>query len=287
MLGRSLLAAAVRASAPSSPRPARRSGATSASSPSSSRRARSAPNTIFPDLPEQELLAAPSMRRRSSREGWCACRTPRSTRSPRAAARRLTPLGGSRSAELSEAVRRALEERRGGSTCSSGGAATSSTSRRCSGARCSCPQRATSPRRGAPRPRRDTSSRTRATSSYPRRGDPGRGGDAFRRRRRSSVRASLRTTTSRAPRRAARAADGGPARPSRLESRQWRFELAPVDGGVAAQAVELLAPRGAREGALVQRWRCRHDGPVIPRAPRAGPRDPRQNAVMHIAGRAA
>jgi two-component system phosphate regulon sensor histidine kinase PhoR len=74
-------------------------------------RAQRRPGTIFPELPEQELLAAlPDAAALVSREGWVRVSNAAfDTLAASGRAAGLTPLEITRSAELSEAVRRALE----------------------------------------------------------------------------------------------------------------------------------------------------------------------------------
>ena len=214
------------------------------------------------------------MRRRSSRGGWCACRTPRSTRSPRAAARRSSrrsdhaqrgALGGGAARARGTARRLDLQL---------GRRATSSTSRRCSGrgAPASC---ATSPRRGAPRPRgglrREREPRAPTPVAAIRAAaEPLLSGAVDDR---ASARRFVRHR--RAPRRAARAADGGPARP--LAPRVAPVAVRARAGRRArrCQAVELLAPRRARRGSRCAR-RCRPARWSARSRARAGPREPRR-----------
>ena len=254
------------------------------------RGARAAARDATPrDPPEQELLAAlPDAAALVSREGWV--RVSNAAFDTLAATR---PRGGAHAAR-DHAQRRALG---GGAARARGnGAAARARARR--GATLPRPPRAAAPRRGAAAPaRRDRGAARRGDAARLRRerepraphadrGDPRRGRDAARRRRRRSRVARAASS------RSSRATPSGSARLtqdlldlSRIESRQWRLELAPVDAApLAPRSVELLAARGAREGARARARRCpaRRARPRRRARARAGAREPRrQRGEVH------
>jgi len=214
-------------------------------------RAQRPPNTIFPDLPEQELLAAlPDAAALVSREGWVRVSNAAfDTLAASGRAAGLTPLEITRSAELSEAVRRALE----------------GTARRLDlqlGRRSYLVHLAPLLRGEVLLLLRDVTEARRAEAT---RRDFVANASHELRTPVAAIRAAAETLLSGAvdDRASARRFVDIVARHaerlarltedlldlSRLESRQWRFELAPVDAAqVAAQAVELLAPAAREKG---------------------------------------
>jgi two-component system phosphate regulon sensor histidine kinase PhoR len=216
-----------------------------------SARAQRRPGTLYPEAPEQELLAAlPDAAALVSREGWVRVSNAAfDTLAATGRAAGLTPLEITRSAELSEAVRRALE----------------GTARRLDlqlGRRSYLVHLAPLLRGEVLVSLRDVTEARRA--------------EATRRDFVANASHELRTPVA-AIRAAAETLLGGavddPAGArqfveivarqaerlarltedlldlSRLESRQWSFDLAPVDAAaVSTQAVELLAPTAGDKG---------------------------------------